>query len=217
MERKHMIYVSGAFTSYLEDDADRRREEEHRRNIAQIVAKMLFRAGWMVYCPFDTFGELPLTAESWSHHEDWMQQDRYILKQCCHSILMLGADWKNSKGAVEEYELMKALNRRIFFSPDEAIKWLYQANRVWQLRRQQMPDWYHQPVLGFCPNKKEHEDSPHNVYAMMYSKGNGQPLLLGNPLDESVWLTHLRSNAEFNFFTWLCPTCEELKNLKGGK
>ncbi len=218
MERKHMIYVSGAFTSYEERDADRRQEEQHRKDVARTVTELLFKAGWMVYNPFS--GPLPLMSEAYSTDEDWMQQDRYILTRACHAILMLPM-WERSKGATEEHDLMESLGRKIFYDIDEAIRWLYEAKRVWKVRAQQMPAWHYTTHITVCPNRDQHEDQPHNLFVQAYAAGPGEPHLRGYPVPASVWMKAVEDN--YTEVTWIQLTCRECDELakrqkkKGGK
>lgn len=113
---KHpIVYIAGKIT-----DVD---PAQVAINIA-VAARytlLLWRQGYNVYCPH-LATDFPGNSEfSW---ERYLRLDTEILKKVCVAVFMIPENWRTSKGARREHRLAKRLGKPIFYSLEDAVRWL---------------------------------------------------------------------------------------------
>lgn len=88
------IYISGKITG----------DKDYKRKF-KVIEEYLIRAGYTVMNP----AILPLGFE----HEEYMKICKAMIEVC--DVVYMLIDWQDSKGAKEEYEIAKALDKEFIF------------------------------------------------------------------------------------------------------
>jgi len=101
-----VIYVAGPYRALYEWGL-----EEHIRH-AERVALMLWRDGWVVFCPHKNTAHFGGACPD----EVWTEGDLEILRRC--DAVCLTEDWEDSGGAMREYDEAMKLGLPIYIEDD---------------------------------------------------------------------------------------------------
>ena len=110
-----VIYSSGPITSTSQFKRWRYIMEAHQ------YAFEIWKRGGACLCPqLNTWGfDDPAVS-----HETFLEGDFEMIRRCCDGMLMLPG-WRDSKGAVKEWQLAKELTIPIFFTDNLARLWAF--------------------------------------------------------------------------------------------
>jgi hypothetical protein len=107
-----MIYTAGPMS------APTAWEIEQNIRTAEEIALKILKMGAAVYCP-QTQGRFYANEMPW---EEWIKRDLEVLKRC-NAIFML-PNWKDSKGAIAEFDQAARLGMKILYGLGEVAAYL---------------------------------------------------------------------------------------------